>query len=829
MTETTHTRSRRASLGGLLCQLLVFAAALVLSYVVNSVAVNYLAWYLLGGVPIWFVALLFFRQQELAALEALDLEELRRERQTVGGEALFAEEATGAAGFRVAENRLRWMQRWLVPGFGLGTAVYLAIMGTYLWWNLAVTKVVAGVTVPGRTISGGGWSEMRNVPLGMVTLAILMLATFLFSRYTSGMGRVREWQLLRACGSYMLGNALVLLALFVCLGVQQYAGVASGEHALAFIIPALMVVLALETLINFVLDIYRPRAPGIEPRACFDSRLLGLFAEPGGIASSIADAINYQFGFQVSHTWFYQLLERTFVPLVAAGALALWLLTCIVVVQPYEHVIVTRFGRQLNAQQPWPPGLHFKAPYPIDVAHAYNTGQLLQIDVGYERVEAVPDYDKAAAVQLWTDDKHMGQEHFNFLICPTARTADLPELPATAPAAEPSGAAESKDTPVHVIRLHATIQYRLRPDALDRYTQTMVSRHPETALREMAWEETTRYLSSTTVDELLGARLGQVGELLRQRIGPRAAALGLEVVYVGVTNVHPERTVAEAFRGVVKAEQEKVAAIREALVTENERLSKVAGDAVTARALANAVERARKASEALNDALQTLHAADARTVDELTRQLEQSESVFQAHISAQARLERARDAQLDAELNFELGLGETAAERNRVARAVAAAQADERAAADALAAALAPWRTAAAQRLGPALAEALIRSEQARLTRAYWERELELSFTPSRLEGEAAAKLAEALADRWTIEMSAAKELTQALNERQAYQAAPQIYKTRRLIDVLVNGLKDARKFFVAFDPGQRDVRVRFLVDDDIRLSPIDIAPERKR
>ena len=66
--------------------------------------------------------------------------------------------------------------------------------------------------------------------------------------------------------------------------------------------------------------------------------------------------------------------------------------------------------------------------------------------------------------------------------------------------------------------------------------------------------------------------------------------LGLEVVYVGMQNVHPDKVVATEFRKVVNAEQEKIAAIREALVKENEILSAVAGDRRRARELAQAIE-----------------------------------------------------------------------------------------------------------------------------------------------------------------------------------------------------------------------------------------------
>ena len=146
-----------------------------------------------------------------------------------------------------------------------------------------------------------------------------------------------------------------------------------------------------------------------------------------------------------------------------------------------------------------------------------------------------------------------------------------------------------------------------------------------------------------------------------------------------------------------------------------------------------------------------------------------------------------------------------------------------------MAQALAPLRAEAERQLTPAQAAALFHGDEARLARAYWDAKLAHDFTLGRLEGEAAATLAEALAQRWTTEMNAAKDVIETQNERAAYMAAPEVYKTRRLIEVLVNGVKDARKFFLAFDPGQRHVRVRFVVDDQSQLEPVDISPERKK
>jgi len=124
-----------------------------------------------------------------------------------------------------------------------------------------------------------------------------------------------------------------------------------------------MVVLGFEVFLNFVLDVYRPRKAGELPRPALDSRILGFAAAPDRVAASISEAINYQFGYNVTSSWLYQLLARWVLALVVFGGLVLWLMSSFAVIQPHQSGIVLRFG---NYQRTIGPGLHVKAPWPID-------------------------------------------------------------------------------------------------------------------------------------------------------------------------------------------------------------------------------------------------------------------------------------------------------------------------------------------------------------------------------------------------------------------------------------------------------------------------------
>ena len=73
---------------------------------------------------------------------------------------------------------------------------------------------------------------------------------------------------------------------------------------------ALLGLIAVETLINLVLEIYRPRVKGKVERPLYESRLVGLLGQPEGLITTAAQALDYQFGFKVSETWFYRFFRE---------------------------------------------------------------------------------------------------------------------------------------------------------------------------------------------------------------------------------------------------------------------------------------------------------------------------------------------------------------------------------------------------------------------------------------------------------------------------------------------------------------------------------------
>ncbi len=566
-TERPHRRARNVALIGLAFQVLLTAFLVVTATWTLSEALRGLLLMSTCGIPIWLYLLLVYHQRILVQEEEMETEELRREHAAAGsGGAIFDQED-----LLLAQRRLRWMYRWLLPIFTILITAGLVASGLLLWrWRL------------GESIQAAGWPTIHkaNATLAIWFIAGAALTAFLLSRYASGLARYPEWRMLRSGASWLMGLTLGLAAVAFTLAPLHYYEMFGPERIVAYVLRILLLVLAVETLFNFVLDFYRPRRPDEEPRPAFDSRLLGLFSEPGGIARSIADAVNYQFGFEVSSSWLYKLLERAALPLVGFAVLVLFAASSFVIVQADQEAVVERFGDPCRLLGP---GLHVKLPWPFDVAYKVSTQQLQQCNLG---ISAEEDASKDPnELILWTN-KHEQEPHLKVLIATPQLAGYLAATAATqaASAVEPTSR-QANEAPgfadtgaavsVSILRVAMAIQYQIK-DAKD-WISTY--KDPEAMLKAIASEELTKSCASQTVEGMLGEGRRELEQSLRTKITRAAevAKLGVEIKFLGLQGIHPPEETAEAFQDVIGAEQKRSVSIRSARLEYNKRLSEVAG------------------------------------------------------------------------------------------------------------------------------------------------------------------------------------------------------------------------------------------------------------
>lgn len=548
-------RSEIATLIGLVLQVVFFGLFLVLFRQNNSPATLAMSWYFLAGTGLWLLIFIELYQRRAAWQQRNELEDLERQRlQRIGGSSSVFEQVSLDEELP-AERRLKLIQRWFVPILSILTAGMLLLFAAMLFPQWKPITWMKDACDPG--------AKVRSQFTTLTIIALVSLACFVFSRYCLGLSRTRGWRVLRAGANFILGNSVAAFAVAVVLGFSAY-GSPAPERVVAMIIPALMVVLALEIILNLVLDIYRPRIPGEEYQASYESRLLGLFSEPEGVLHSIAQTIDYQFGFKVSETWFYQLFQQAVVPLILFGAATLYLMSAIVIVQPGQQAIVTHFGKKPAA--PLREGLHLKWPWPIDEATIYNVGQVNQMAIGFTGKSEWEDPTKPI---LWTVQHVKDGKEFQLLVASkNGELAETDSAPATGPA---DRGAQGRLSPVNILAGELVIYYNIKnEDANGLLDYVSNYRNPDgiisgkggsekSILESVAYRQWTQYMASVDPMTVMTTERDKATAALTKAIQGEldARQSGIQIVRVSMIGMHPPVEIAPAYESAINARQER--------------------------------------------------------------------------------------------------------------------------------------------------------------------------------------------------------------------------------------------------------------------------------
>ncbi len=586
--EQTYSRAITAALIGLATQAVLAIAVGLLSLYTQSPALNVATWYILGGLPIWVVIWALFNQHRLERQEALE------------AEALAADDARAAALFNEAGQQLAIARRGLERIYKYGLNIVSLLVGVYLttlgalffYFSLNANRTIyqaEGLAAEAGLTTGLGINPGANLVLLMLALVVLGFASFLVARYVAGMTTEKAWIPLRGGAAYLMGSAVVI-ALLLVAAVFAYFNEPRGFVYGSVVISAVMTLLGVETLLAFLFGIYRPRKTGEFVRPAFDSRILGWLTRPESIGKIVTETLNYQFGFEISRSWFYQLLARLTLPLVVVGVVVLLLMSSLVFVAPQQNAIITTFGAFDRVAQP---GLHFKWPWPVGRAQKYDVYRVHQIILG-SRYE---DFMEGIAL-LWTN-QHTETDETYLVTAPTPTSDDDDQLITDIAAGE-------------LIGCDVVVKYRIAEGGLKQYATSAVD--PVKYLEAVAEQVINRYFATKDIDTLLGTGRLDASQTLLQQIRDEAnrVQLGIEVAFVTVSVVHPPQKseVAMKFHEQIGASQEKLAAIEDARREAESILASVAGSREKALQIQNAID-------AVND-LQAR--VDADPNDEATRQ-----------------------------------------------------------------------------------------------------------------------------------------------------------------------------------------------------------------
>lgn len=496
-----------------------FAVARYSNSLAGQVSVVFLALGILVAAVSWFQ----MRLEESERLEKLELDELARSH---GGSALF--EAKESEVFPAQRAREQF-ERFFVPVFTVVLFLVKAGGAWFLWrWLSQSTTVV----------------DIKQPMAGLFLFFLFALVLFLLGRFAATFARLQNQRLLRPGASYLLLDAVLCAAVGGGIVMVQ-AGFPKADWYVAHALCVLLAIVAAETLVALLLEIYRPRLKGKVGRPLYDSRLVGLLGHPEGLITTAAQAIDYQFGFKVSETWFYRFFERALLWLVPLQLGLLLLSTSLVIIEPGEQALLERFGSPVAGRALLAPGAHFKWPWPIDQVYRYRTEQIQTFDVGFT---PDPEKEKEPAV-LWTV-AHTKED--NFLIANVEPTS----LEST------NQATGRRTPPVSLLTVSIPVQYQITNLEAWAYQNANAA----TLLQDLATREVVRYLVGVDLNELMTRGRLEAGQTLASRM--QAAAdehnLGARILAVGLQDLHPPVKVARDYENVVGAAQTKFAKILEA-------------------------------------------------------------------------------------------------------------------------------------------------------------------------------------------------------------------------------------------------------------------------
>ncbi len=217
----------------------------------------------------------------------------------------------------------------------------------------------------------------------------------------------------------------------------------------------------------------------------------------------------------------------------ALGALALWLLTGLYVVRPEEQGVVRLFGEVIAGRVP--PGLHWRAPWPLTRLNKVRASQARRVSVGFDLAdEATGRRSEPRLGQFVTGDENILSLQLVAQYC--------------------------VDDPV---------RYLFRAEGLD----GLVAATAEAAL--------TRTVQDHRVDEVLTEERAELQERTRQEAMRLLATydVGVRLVSVSVTTAFPPAEVSDAFKAVASARGDRDRIIDEARAYENEVMAKARGEA----------------------------------------------------------------------------------------------------------------------------------------------------------------------------------------------------------------------------------------------------------
>lgn len=240
--------------------------------------------------------------------------------------------------------------------------------------------------------------------------------------------------------------------------------------------------------------------------------------------------------------------KRSMIPIIGCLALLGWMTTSVVTIDSLQVGIQERFGSPIP-NRILAPGIHVKAPWPIDEVHRIERSRVRTMTLGF----AGP---RAGASLLWT--KQHAAEEYNLLL------------------------GDGRDLVTVNALLHFTIK--------DPWVWHYGTQNPEKMLRVAAEQALLKNTVSRSLSGVLSENMSSlVADIESEiRVLVRDYEIGAEIVDLTFQGLHPPVRVSEDYQAVVSAQHERETAILEGRSYETEVIQSAKAEAIAITADADA-------------------------------------------------------------------------------------------------------------------------------------------------------------------------------------------------------------------------------------------------
>ncbi|MGC4116496.1 MAG: FtsH protease activity modulator HflK [Myxococcales bacterium] len=234
--------------------------------------------------------------------------------------------------------------------------------------------------------------------------------------------------------------------------------------------------------------------------------------------------------------------------LVALGALVLWAASGLYSVKPEQRGVVCRFGKVV--EESVPPGIHYHWPYPIETVDRPAVSEVRSLSVAFGPLASGRG---AAASPVKAETLLTGDEN--------------------------------------VVLGSLLLQYTVKSPRQFLFGSTST----ETLLQRLAQEVSVARFAQSSVDDLLTSGRQALQAALKEDMQQRADAwgLGVRLTSVQIQRIEPPSEVAQAFKDVGAAREDKQKAVQEAEGDRNRRLPGARADAGRTRSEAASYAKER--------------------------------------------------------------------------------------------------------------------------------------------------------------------------------------------------------------------------------------------